>query len=128
MMIFWWGGRHYTVDVLQLHGVAPLYYRGERSTLLSVVLVENTLNVNQVLSSVGCCHHSIILSLKSAFCARRVIPFDTIMVLETVFPTALVNYHPFSSCLMRWERCSKGSYAPIIFMAFSSRTILFIAL
>ena len=40
MMIFWWRGRQYTINVLNHRGVIPLSCSGDRLTLLSVVLVE----------------------------------------------------------------------------------------
>ena len=79
---------------------------------------KNNLKVDHILMSVACWRYSMMSLLKVAVCARRSIPFDTIMVLAIILPTAIANYHQFSSWLMMRARCYMGSYAPIFFTKF----------
>ena len=67
-------------------------------------------------------------SLKLAVCAKRVIPFDTIIVSAIACHPNIANSHPFSSSSMSRTRGSVGLYSPIIFTMFSSRSILSITL
>ena len=97
---------------------SALYALGERIILF----------FSHVLWSVDCPLRSRMWSLKISVCARKVITFDIIMASDIVWPPALANSLQFFNCSIIHVRGSTGSYVPIIFTAFSSRSILLIAL
>ena len=126
VMLFWWGWQ-YTIDVLYCHCVPPFICGVDRSHLFTMGLVENLLKVAHVLRSVVFCLQSRMSSLKVDFCDKRLIPLDTIISSEIVCPPACANYTPFSNCLIKRARGSAGSQGSISFTAFSSRSISYIA-
>ena len=108
MMLFWRSWR-YTIDVLYYHCLFPSACGGYRSTLFTVVLVKNVLNVAHVLRLVVCHLHYIISSLNVDVCSKRVIPLGTIITLAIVCPPACTNYLPFSNSLISRARGYVGS-------------------
>ena len=82
---------------MYIRSVAPIYFGSYRSPLFSMRSLNNVLNTAQVLRLADCLRHYQISSLQVAVCAKRVIPFNTIVELAIGFLPALVNSLPFSS-------------------------------
>ena len=101
----------------------PSLLRRLQLSYVLYALAKAFLNTAHILSLEDCRRHSQMSSLKVAVCVERFIPFDTIIVLTISCPPDLANSRPFSSWLMIRTRGSVGSYAPLIFNAFSSRSI-----
>ena len=127
MMIFWRGWRC-TLVVLHCRGVPSLSCGFCRFFCSLCARCKNDLYFSHVLRLVDCRLHSLMSSLKITVCTSRVIPFDIIIASEIVWPPDPANSLPFSNCFISWYRGSAGSYGPIIFNAFSPRSISSIAL
>ena len=121
-MLFRWGWQ-YNIDLLYRRCISPFDCGGERYPLLTMVLVENVLKPAHVLRLVVFRLHSWMYLLKVAVCDKLVITVDTITELSIIWPPTHENSLPFSNFLIKRARGSVGSYGPIIFTAFSLRSI-----
>ena len=108
MMIFWRFSK-YTVDFLTATVYPRLPWVVAPLLCSRWDLWGNVLNMAHILRLVVCCLRYMISLLKVAVCAKRVIPFDTIITLEIVCPPTCTNYLPFSNFLIWQERGSGGS-------------------
>ena len=110
VLLWWWWW--YAVDILYSR-CTPLYLQW-----LPLFFVISVLCA-RVLSSVDYWCQSQMSSLSIHFCAKMVIPFNTIIASEIFCPPSLEKPLPYLSWSIRWARGSAGSYGPIILTAVS---------